>query len=542
MSVIKHKYISAREPQSRVAGKTPKVAAIGRALAHVKYIQHRPGPDRDEKEKDGRDLFDGSNDKVDAKDFRKLIKAQGDSKVIAHKLILAPEINPEDPKLFAREVMDKIAREKGLNLVWVGTTHSNTDHHHVHVMVLGKDANGKDVRFDRKDHDRLREYSDRYLERVHPIELEKSRTAREIKERDRRDGLVKDRVLLREERVLEGIELPWMHQKIVREQIEPFKEWDQKQDKKERAAPKKEAVKEPEVPEFNDRIEAAGKDWTKANTLQELRDLNQHLWDNYQDRLPLAEYKKLIGWIRDKEQVAREPEPDGPLTAAGKEWTKENSLAELKALDERLLENFSERIPNSEYKKLHTWIKDKERKEKESSHSKEQAPEQEQTKSKDKNSFEYGGETYKKDSSYEHLSELNKKLREEKAERLPIDDYQKLRRWTERADRSRWAGALDNHATDVQKKMDKEQAQSIEHGTRAVNPAQQELLGNPVIGIFLKVASVANELVKMAPARDLHDPLNEAHRQMTTAHINTKEKLARPGRTPGADLYKQRDA
>ena len=98
--------------------------------------------------------------------------------------------------------------------------------------------------------------------------------------------------------------------------------------------------------------------------------------------------------------------------------------------------------------------------------------------------------------------------------------------------RSRWAGALDNHATDVQKKMDKEQAQSIEHGTRAVNPAQQELLGNPVIGIFLKVASVANQLVKMAPARDLHDPLNEAHRQMTTAHINTKEKLARPGRTP----------
>ncbi len=44
--VVRHSYISARDRQSRRGGGQPKVAAVGRALAHLKYIQHRPGEDR----------------------------------------------------------------------------------------------------------------------------------------------------------------------------------------------------------------------------------------------------------------------------------------------------------------------------------------------------------------------------------------------------------------------------------------------------------------------------------------------------------------
>jgi hypothetical protein len=45
MIVVRHSYISARR-QGAVGGKPAKLAALGKALAHVKYIQHRPGEDK----------------------------------------------------------------------------------------------------------------------------------------------------------------------------------------------------------------------------------------------------------------------------------------------------------------------------------------------------------------------------------------------------------------------------------------------------------------------------------------------------------------
>lgn len=51
MGVVIHGYISAKEKRSRIKGRPAKSVAVGRALAHVKYIQHRPGEDR---EPDGR--------------------------------------------------------------------------------------------------------------------------------------------------------------------------------------------------------------------------------------------------------------------------------------------------------------------------------------------------------------------------------------------------------------------------------------------------------------------------------------------------------
>ena len=46
--VVKHRYIPGRS-------RGGNVVSIGKALAHVKYIQHRPGPD---KERGGREMFD----------------------------------------------------------------------------------------------------------------------------------------------------------------------------------------------------------------------------------------------------------------------------------------------------------------------------------------------------------------------------------------------------------------------------------------------------------------------------------------------------
>lgn len=111
MIVVRHSYISARDRQSRKApGGQPKVAAVGRALAHLKYIQHRPGEDRED---GGRDMFDEREDDLGARAMRKAVRENQDSKVVVHKLTLAPEIDPEDQKAFTREVMKKLGRDKG---------------------------------------------------------------------------------------------------------------------------------------------------------------------------------------------------------------------------------------------------------------------------------------------------------------------------------------------------------------------------------------------------------------------------------------------
>ena len=148
--IVRHSYISARK-QPRIAGKTGNVIAISKALAHLKYIQHRPGEDR---EKGGREMFDDENDKLDSSEMRKALRAMKKENVIMHKVTLAPEINPADKKAMTREVMKRLGSEKGYDFKYVATSHGNTEHHHIHVAVLGKDKNGKEVRLDTRDYDK----------------------------------------------------------------------------------------------------------------------------------------------------------------------------------------------------------------------------------------------------------------------------------------------------------------------------------------------------------------------------------------------------
>ena len=85
---------------------------------------------------------------------------------------------------------------------------------------------------------------------------------------------------------------------IVREQLEPYQEWKEKQVAKEKEAELGKKRDDPERPYYQDTIEAAGREWSKTNSLGELRDLNEYLWDNYEERIPKDQYKKLAGWSR----------------------------------------------------------------------------------------------------------------------------------------------------------------------------------------------------------------------------------------------------
>jgi len=445
--VVRHKYIAGRRG-GRAGGKS---VPIGKALAHAKYIQHRPGPDR---EKGGREIFN-ERDEVDGREMRQAIKELGDSKVVVHKLTLAPEINPEDKKAFTREVMEGLSRDKGLDLDWYAVAHNNTEHHHIHVIVLGKDRNGSEVKIDLKDIDKVKEYGDRYLERCHPREMERSREERKERERERREERTAEREAAREERIREGQELPWLHQKIVREQLEPYEEWKKKQELREKEPEPKHD--EWERPYHQDTINAAGREWSKANNLEELRDLNEHLWDNYDERIPKDEYKKLVGWIRDKERLKDEPSKEKPV--------------------------------------------------------------------KERDEIEWRGEKYGKQDSYEKLSGLAEKLRESD-ERLPFDQYQKLRGWIENRDRERFSGVLEKQIeqADRQERTRTHADLKALEGGRVLEPLQEELMKNPIVGLFMTEAAIASEIVRSIPLDDRdHDYLKDIRDELVDIKRDVEE-------------------
>ena len=483
MIVVKHKFIPGRGPRSG-----GKVVAIGKALAHMKYIQHRPGPDR---EKGGRELFNERDD-LDARDMREAVKRLGGNRVIVHKLTLSPEINVANKKEFTREVMKDLSRDKGLDLEWFGTEHNNTDHHHIHVVVLGKDRNGTDVRIDMKDIDKMHGYGDRYLERWHPRELERSRKEREEKERNRRQERTESRETATRERA--GAELPWMHKKLVREQIEPYKDWAEKKKREET-----DRSSEAEKPLYHDTIEAAGKEWSKANNLDELRSLNTYLWDNIEERIPKKDYKKLQGWIKDKERVKDE---------ISRESIQSGGNSELISTPE----------------------------------SGKEKPGRKESEKRESDEIEYKGEKYKKHDPYEKLTGLVKKTREEE-ERLPFDDYQKLRTWVEDADRARFSGALEKQLELTHKKFERsrtmEQLKEMEGG-RVLVPAQEEMLRNPIVGLFLKVASVSNELVRSIPLDDrLRDPLKEGRDELEAGKKGIDDRELERNKRPTSEMSRE---
>jgi hypothetical protein len=257
----------------------------------------------------------------------------------------------------------------------------------------------------------------------------------------------------------------------VREVLEPYGQWRQKQETQPREQDKGE--REPERPYHQDTIEAAGKEWSKANRLEELRELNEHLWDNYEDRIPKDEYKKLVSWIKEKERL-REREPGAKQEA--KEQGKE---------------------------------------------------------AEPKNSFEYKGEQYSKEDSYEKLTGLTAKLRDGK-EKLPVEDYQNLRGWIENRDRERWSGVLEKQLELTHKKFERSNTMEdlkAAEGGRVIDPQLEQFMRNPIVGLFMIEASIASEIVRSIPLDDRNrDRLKEGQDALVAKKLDIEQE--RKEKTP----------
>jgi hypothetical protein len=191
----------------------------------------------------------------------------------------------------------------------------------------------------------------------------------------------------------------------------------------------------------------------------------------------------------------------------------------------------TEYVPAQDYKKLIAWIKEKERS-REPKQADQRKPNEKEHPKKEKDFFEYQGNKYDKNSSYEKLAKLDTKLREPKAERLPIEQYQKFRGWIENADRARWAGVTDRQLQMSKDKFGRQGAAEMSpNANRYVNPMQQQMMSNPVVGLFMQGASIANELVRWIDLRDNRDRLKEAKDNLEDAKRNKHQDYVKPERT-----------
>ncbi|MBX3072278.1 hypothetical protein KF913_00060 [Candidatus Obscuribacterales bacterium] len=354
--------------------KAARGLAIGTALGHVKYIQHRPGKDL---EKGGRDVFTDAEDSVDAKELRDIIREYDGRGVVVHKLTLSPEVSPNDPKEFTREVMKELGSEKGLDLQWWAVTHDNTDNRHVHVVVLPKDKEGRLVRFDKNDYNKLKEFGDRYLERTQYSDCRMAELIRQEKHRQRSTERQQQVEKERQERIRNGEELPWLHKKIVREQLEPYQQWNKDQ--------------------------------------------------------------------------PRDP----------------------------------------------------------------------------KDSFEYLGQRFSKEDGYERLAGLRRHLHENtnKSLRLPKEDYKRLASWIEQKDRARFSGEIDRQLASAKaSQIARDEARNSPAANRYVSPLQQEMMRNPIMGLFLTEAAIAAELVRWIPLTDQRDRLKENRDDLEDAKRDVEAK------------------
>lgn len=431
--ILIHKAISAKK--KKVAGGTwqqARKAAVTQAIKHINYIQHRPGEDRPQ---GGRQVFDKFSDETDIKAFRQRVREMGTRGVVMHKLTFSPVISPQDEAAFTRDIMEKLESFKGLDLDWCAVTHRNTDNNHIHVEVRGVDWNGRSVFFSGRDRQLMKEVGDDFLDREQPGMRVKELKARDVqKEKERKTRK----------------ELPWLRKKIIREQLQPYSEWKREKLEREASEALLVAIdgeSDDELKRRRDKnlatpIKVLGRDYSQQNSLTELKALVQYLWDHEEQRVSKGEFRRLMQWIDEKEHA--------PVTkkirARGSEYSPANTLDELKSLEQHLRNNYADRISKPDFRQLREWIEEKEHGSESRAEGSEPPMHEQGEFAKKIERFRYQGKEYSKDSELEelfHARKLAMENRHSKETRLQKDHAVALYEWIEDKDREKFSGVLD---------------------------------------------------------------------------------------------------
>ncbi len=135
------RYAAFRQRRVIVKSRIVKLAGKGMngARAHLRYIQ------RDGVTRDGApgELYGADRDRVDGKAF--LDRAEGDRHQFRFIVSAEDGAQYEDLKPFIRRLMARMEEDLGTRLDWVAVDHHNTGHPHTHIILRGRDENGRDL-------------------------------------------------------------------------------------------------------------------------------------------------------------------------------------------------------------------------------------------------------------------------------------------------------------------------------------------------------------------------------------------------------------
>ena len=129
--------------QRRVIIKSRIVRLTGKGMqgarAHLRYIQ------RDGVTREGLpgELYNADQDRADGTEF--LERADGDRHQFRFIVSAEDGVEYTDLKPVTRRLMRQMEVDLGTNLDWVAVDHFNTGHPHSHILVRGKDEQGRDL-------------------------------------------------------------------------------------------------------------------------------------------------------------------------------------------------------------------------------------------------------------------------------------------------------------------------------------------------------------------------------------------------------------
>lgn len=118
---------------------TFKMSYSNSMASHDKYIRHYMPQEDKEQVTEKPVLFGMSEEEYDEKKVP-----------LNFKCIISPENQSADLEELAKSFIRRVENQTGYSLAWRGAIHSDTEHRHAHVVINGKDKNGKDVFFNRE--------------------------------------------------------------------------------------------------------------------------------------------------------------------------------------------------------------------------------------------------------------------------------------------------------------------------------------------------------------------------------------------------------
>jgi type IV secretory pathway VirD2 relaxase len=124
-----------------VKARYTRIAAgdMGAARAHLKYIQ-RDGVTR---EGEAGQLYDAQRNDVDGASF--LERSENDPHQFRFIVSAEDSARLSDLKPFIRDLLAQMERDLDTKLDWVAVDHFNTGHPHTHVVIRGRDDQGRDL-------------------------------------------------------------------------------------------------------------------------------------------------------------------------------------------------------------------------------------------------------------------------------------------------------------------------------------------------------------------------------------------------------------